>query len=79
MFFYEKNKRKEEKSIDIYYNVYYNISIVGRGRKDYHMINEIKNKTDKQLLKEYFEKENKKNKLLIEMRLIKKELKERNI
>lgn len=43
------------------------------------MINEIKNKTDKQLLKEYFEKENKKNKLLIEMRLIKKELKERNI
>lgn len=41
------------------------------------MINEIKNKTDKQLLKEYFEKENKKNKLLIEMRLIKKELKER--
>ena len=32
------------------------------------MINEIKNKTDKQLLKEYFEKENKKNKLLIEMR-----------
>ena len=67
------------KSIDLHYNLYYNIYIVGRGRKDYCMINEIKNKTDKQLLKEYFEKENKKNKLLIEMRLIKKELKERNI